>query len=261
MRSSPTPANAECPIAALEPQRGERHLPSLPDLADPVAVGDVHAVEEDLVEGGAAGHLAEGAHRHPGGVHVDDEGGEVAVAGLGRGAAEDLADAGEMRPRGPHLLPGDPPAVALAHRAGGDRCEVGAGVRLGEELAGDEIAAVQRGEKAATLLLGAVTEDRRRDHPEADDEHRVAGHLEGAGQRLEAARVGARTATAAVLDRAVDPAESGVEEAAPPSAHRGEVVRLGLGIGLLEDLELVAALTPDEGGGLGGGLPSRPARG
>ena len=82
-------------------------------------VGDADLGEEDLVERGAAGHLAQGPDLDSRGAHVDDEAGEALVlGGVGIGPADDLADVGEMGARGPHLLPGHQPLVAVADGLG-----------------------------------------------------------------------------------------------------------------------------------------------
>ena len=126
-------------------QRRERHGPALVDVAEAVVVGHPHLVEEHLVEGGAAGHLAQRPHLDAGRVHVDDEAGEALVLGqVGVGAADDLADVGVLGARGPHLLAGDDPLVAVALGLGLQAGEVGAGARLAEQLAADEVAAVHR---------------------------------------------------------------------------------------------------------------------
>ena len=81
----------------------------------------------------------------PGRLHVDHEAGEALVLGLvGVGAADDLADVAVLGARGPHLLAVDDPLVAVALGPGLQAGEVGAGARLAEQLAGDDVAAVHR---------------------------------------------------------------------------------------------------------------------
>ena len=58
---------------ALVHQGRDRHGPALADVADALGVGDAGVGEEDLVELGFAGHLAQRAHLDAGLVHVDEE--------------------------------------------------------------------------------------------------------------------------------------------------------------------------------------------
>ena len=133
-------------------------------------------VEEHLVERRAAGHLAQRPHLHAGCAHVDDEPGEALVLGqVGVGAADDLADVAVVGARRPHLLAGDDPLVAVALGLGLQAGEVGAGARLAEELAGHEVAAVQRGEVLGLDVVLGVVLDRGGDHAEADAEEALAG--------------------------------------------------------------------------------------
>jgi hypothetical protein len=72
--------------------------------------------------------------------------------------------------RRPDLLARQPPrSVLLALRAGLDAGEVGAGGRLGEQLAPDLVGRQHRPEVALLLLLGTVRDQRRPEHPHADD--------------------------------------------------------------------------------------------
>ena len=57
--------------------------------------------------------------------------------------ADDLADVAVVRAGGPHLLAGDDPLVAVALGPGLQAGQVGAGAGLAEQLAADEVAAVQ----------------------------------------------------------------------------------------------------------------------
>src|SRR6202022_4284282 len=115
---------------------GQGHAPALTRGSQSSAVGHFYAVEEDLVEGGASGHLPKRPHGHPGRMHVDEEGGEVVVAWPRRRLADDLADVRQVRSGRPHLLAGDEPAIAVGDRPGPDRCEVRSGARFTEQLAG-----------------------------------------------------------------------------------------------------------------------------
>src|SRR5699024_9553165 len=133
--------------AAFTAEAGGGHTPSLTDVADAVGVGYTDLVEEDFVERGAAGHLANGAHRHPGCVHVDHEHGQPGVlGGLRVRPYECFSDVGQVGHGGPHFLSGQDPVVPVAYRAGGDPGKVGAGPRFGEQLASDRVTAVERWE-------------------------------------------------------------------------------------------------------------------
>src|SRR5437016_3519934 len=85
---------------------------------------------------------------------IDSSGPGLPPARVVGAAADDLADVGQVRPRRPHLLAGEAPHLAVAHRPGLEAGEVGAGVGLGEQLAGEDIAPVEGGQPAAALLVG-----------------------------------------------------------------------------------------------------------
>ena len=126
-------------------QRREGDGPAAVDVTEAMVVGNAHLVEEHLVEACAAGHLAQRADLHARGVHVDDESGEALVLGqVGVRAGDDLADVGVLGARGPHLLSGDHPLVAVTFGAHLQAGEIATGAWLGEQLAGDDVAAPQR---------------------------------------------------------------------------------------------------------------------
>ena len=127
-------------------------------------------VEEDLVELGLAGDLAQAADGHALGVHRHDEHRQALVLGhVGVGAREQQAVGGELRVGRPHLLARQAPAaVVLLARARLHRRQVGAGGGLGEQLAPDLVAVQHRAEVARLLLVGAVGDDRRAEHADAD---------------------------------------------------------------------------------------------
>ena len=84
--------------AAFEGKRGQRDAPALAHSSQSSAVGHLYAVEEDLVESGATGHLPERPHGHPGRVHVDEKRGEVVMTWTRLRLADDLANVGQVRP-------------------------------------------------------------------------------------------------------------------------------------------------------------------
>jgi hypothetical protein len=159
--------------------------PALADIAEAQAVRDPHVGEEDLVELSLAGELAQRAHLHAGSMHVAQKVGDAAMLGHVRVRPGD-----EDRPirlvgkRGPYLLPVEYPLVAVAYRAGAEVGQVRARARLGEQLAPHLLAGPQWTQEPPTLLIGAVPQDRRRGHAEADHlQSRVDLRRAGGGER------------------------------------------------------------------------------
>ena len=86
--------------------------PALADRAEPVGVGDPHVGQEDLVELGLAGDLAQRPDLHPGVGHVADEVGQPLVLGhAGSVRATRMAQRASCAERRPHLLPVDHPVA------------------------------------------------------------------------------------------------------------------------------------------------------
>ena len=143
-------------------------LPTPPTTA---SASSCDVVEEDLVELGLAGDLAQPADRHALGVHRHDEHRQALVLGhVGVGAREQQAVGGELRVGRPHLL-------AVEHAS----CRRPAGARASAPPARSEPAAGSENswhqtsspwsigaEVAALLLVGAVGDDRRAEHADAD---------------------------------------------------------------------------------------------
>jgi len=78
------------------------------------------------------------------------------------------APVGELRVAGPHLLAADDEVIAVARRATAQRAEIGAGVRLGEELT-PQLAGVEDARQVTHLLrFAAVVDQRRPDEIDAD---------------------------------------------------------------------------------------------
>ena len=121
---------------ALVGQGGHGHPPALADLPDPVGVGYPDLGQEDLVELGNAGYLAEWSHLDPGCVHVECEVGEATMLrDRGIGPRHQHPAIGDVGERVPDLLPGDHPFVAVTDGHRGESGEIGARTRLAEQLA------------------------------------------------------------------------------------------------------------------------------
>ena len=124
-----------------------------------------------------------------GGMRLPREGGMIGPA------------ARTWRERRPHLLAVDDPLVAVAHGAGADVREVGAGAGLAEQLAPDLFAGADRREPTRALLGRRNREQRRCDdvqahQPGVEVRRGVAGELAAHGRRVTG-----REAPAAVFDR------------------------------------------------------------
>src|SRR4051812_33033979 len=133
----------------LEHQGRDRDLPAAADLADDVLVGDLGLLEEDLVELGLAGDLAERPNVDVRLVHVEDEVGDpLVLGGVLVGAGEQHAPLRLVRVRRPDLLAGHLPAAVGLHGAGLERGQVRSRLWLGEALAPDLLAREDRLQKA-----------------------------------------------------------------------------------------------------------------
>ena len=154
-----------------------------------------------------------------------------------------------MSVRRPDLLPVDDPVVAVAFGAGGDRGEIGTRAGFTEQLAGDQVATLQRLEVLRRHLGRGVCRDRRGHHAETDREDRLVGELVGGLERPVGPDVVRSQPATAELDGPVDPAEPGIEALGRPRAGCCQLFDLGLGVALLDDADEVVALAPHELGG------------
>ena len=161
---------AEADRQPLVHEHRQRGAPAVADAADHRVGVEADVVEEDLVELGLAGDLAQAADGDPRRVHRHDEHRQALVLGdVGVGPRQQQAERGELGVGGPHLLAVERPAAVIAlARAGLHRGQVRAGVGLGEHLAPHLVAVEHRAEVAALLLLGAVGDQARPEHPDAD---------------------------------------------------------------------------------------------
>ena len=131
--------------------------------------GTTAPIEEHLVEVDLAGDVPQRPHVDAGLVQVDEEVRDaLPLRDVGIGAGEQHAEVGEVRPRGPHLLAGHEPVVAVALGARRERREVGARAGLAEQLAPHLFVAHDRRQEAQALLLGAVREQRGRGEVEPE---------------------------------------------------------------------------------------------
>ena len=214
-------AQREAERAALVQQRRHRHHPALALLAEQVRGRHLDVGEEDLVELGLAGDLPQRPHLDPGRVHVHGHVREALVARRVRVAeADEDAPVGDVRERRPDLLAVEDEHVAAPLHPRAHRCEVGAGIRLGEALAPDLLGGQDLRQVRLLLLLGAVRHDRRPGHAESD--HADVRRRARQRRLLEVDRLEAvRRAGAAVLLR---PRQAGVarvvERAAPVAVER-----------------------------------------
>ena len=123
----------------------------------------------------------------------------VALGHVGVGAGQQHGVSRQVRPRRPHLLPGDDPLVAVALGPGGERRQVRAGARLAEELAPHLLVAHDRRQEPQPLLLGAVGEQRRRG--QVEPERVEPAEVERPQLLVDPARHAGREVEPAVLDR------------------------------------------------------------
>ncbi len=155
-----------------EQRNGE--TPSAVDVADHPVGRDPGLVEEDLVELGGTRHLDEWTNGHAGLVHRQGEHRDPAVFGCVEvGAGQEDAEVRDVGLRGPHLLSGDDPLVAVTDRTGREPGEIGSGPGLGEELAPDLLAAQGRRDESLLEFIRGVVAKRRHDHAETQAEERV----------------------------------------------------------------------------------------
>src|SRR5207245_11221467 len=117
-------------------QGGDGDAPPFIELPDQVPAGHPHVVEENLVELGFAGELAQRPYRDPRRLHVDEQEADALVLGGGGvGADEQEAPVGDVRHAGPDLLAVHDEVIAVAHAARLEIREIRTRVRLRESLA------------------------------------------------------------------------------------------------------------------------------
>ena len=146
----------------LEGQRAHGDPPAVAGRADHQVAPGAGAVEEHLVELGRAGELPDRADGDPALAHGNEQIGQALAAPRpGLGAGEQEAPVGHVGERGPYLLPGDHPLVAVEGRGGGHGGQVRPGARLGVALAPELIDRLDRGQEPALLFRRAERDQRR----------------------------------------------------------------------------------------------------
>ena len=135
------PVIAPAGAAALEHQGRRRDLPALVQRPDEVFLRHHDVLEKHLVEMPVAVEQHERAHGDPRRLHIDQQIADaVVLRRVGVGAHQEETPVGEMRARGPDLLPVDDEMVALVDGAGAQTGEIGAGARPGIALTPDLVA-------------------------------------------------------------------------------------------------------------------------
>jgi len=174
--------------------------PTVAHRPDPLRVGHAGGVEVDLVEVDLTGDVGQRAHLDPGLVEVDEEVRDaLALGGARVGAGQQHTEVGKVRPRGPHLLTGDDPLVAIRLGPTRERRQVAARARLAEQLAPDLLGPHDRRQEAQPLLLGAVGEQRRRGQVQAEGVE--SAQVERREDGLDGTRLGDAEVETAVGDR------------------------------------------------------------
>jgi len=200
----------------------------LPARVDAVTVGDADSAEKHLGEVRVAVHLPQWPHLDSGALHVETKHGDARVLRHARvGAREEQAPAGVVTAARPDLLTVDDPLVAVAARTSREAGEVGSCVGLGEELAPDLAAVLDRREPACALLVVAVREQGRTDEREADEEGIQVGDRAACELLLHHREPRAAGAHTAVLDRPGRDGPTAVGQGPEVGAPRFEVVAAG----------------------------------
>ena len=117
--------------AALVGQQVHGHRPAVPLLARGCGRRGRRTSSKKTSENSSLPCMVrDRAHGDARGVHVDEEGGDPPVGGVGRpGPGEEHAALGVLGQAGPDLLPGDLPAAVGALRPAGQRGQVAPGAR------------------------------------------------------------------------------------------------------------------------------------
>ncbi len=151
-------------------KRGHRDSPARIGCADDVGLGNLHIVEENLVELGVPGYLHQRPNLDAVGVHVDQQVSDAFVLRRVRiGANNENAEIGDVSEARPHLLSVNDVVIAGIFSSCSQRGQIAARPGLGESLAPDLLAGKDRREVCGLLLVCSVGDDRRTSHAEPDD--------------------------------------------------------------------------------------------
>ena len=154
----------------LEVQQRHCHIPAPVFLAHHIGARHPHIVEQHLVEFVAAGHIDDGAHGYAGRFHIHQHEADAPVlGGVGVGAGQQHYPVGAVGQRRPDFAAVDYQVVAVAHGAGAQRGQIGAGLRFAVALAPLHFASRHRRQMGAFLLFRPVNHQRRPQHPHAED--------------------------------------------------------------------------------------------
>src|SRR5690606_36471660 len=160
---------------ALVPEQIFDDVPALVDLADHLLPGHLHIVEEGLAEPRIAGDEQDRPGRDARALHVEEEEADPAMLGRGRIGADQAEDPVRLVGiGGPDLLAVDQPVIALVLGPGAQAGEVGAGIGRAIALAPADLAARDRRQVMALLRLGAIFEQGRAEHRDAEAVERLA---------------------------------------------------------------------------------------
>src|SRR5579885_2099818 len=160
---------------ALVSQQEFRDLPSLVQLADEICLENLHILEERLAEGRLARDQSDRRSRDAGAFHVEENKADPLVLGRLRIRPHEAEDPVSLVGiRGPDFRSVNDEVVAAILGARLQRGEVGTGSRLRVTLAPSNFAARDLGQMLALLLLVAVLQQRRPEHPDAEAVERRA---------------------------------------------------------------------------------------
>ena len=122
-------------MEAFAHERADRHAPAVVDVADPQSIGEIYVSQQNFVELGITGQLAEWKDRDAGGVHVAHEEGQTGLLrDVRSGPGQQEAPSGDVCERRPHLVTVDAPTLAVLDGKGAHGREIRPGRRFAEEL-------------------------------------------------------------------------------------------------------------------------------
>ena len=155
-----SPATAKA--GPFKSQGGVRYCPTSPRSSDDCFVRHPSFVEKDLVEEGMSGHLPQRPNFNPRLFHVNGKVGDSLVFGsVHVSTSKQHALLSQVAARGPYLLTGDNPLVAISNGPRLQSGKVGTGTRFRKQLAPRDSSVEDLRNIPADLLGGAVHSDGR----------------------------------------------------------------------------------------------------